>query len=80
MDAIAELSSRGAMQITAPDDLARRLAAEPVTLYWGIDATADSLHVGQLVGLMVVRRLQRPVESLGDWSQVRTLRQRQPGQ
>src|SRR5437762_2328686 len=59
VDAIAELSSRGAVQITAPDDLARHLAAEPVTLYWGIDATADSLHVGQLVGLMVVRRLQR---------------------
>src|SRR5205085_7868350 len=42
-----------------PDDLPQRLEREKVTFYWGIDATADSLHAGQLVGLMAVRRLQR---------------------
>ena len=59
MDVVAELESRGAVQLLAPDDLRERLAAGAATFYCGIDATADSLHAGQLVGLMVVRRLQR---------------------
>lgn len=32
--------------------------AEPRTLYYGIDVTADSLHVGSLLGILTVRRLQ----------------------
>ena len=59
MDVVAELESRGALGLWAPEDLRARLAAGAVTFYWGIDATADSLHAGQLVGLMVIRRLQR---------------------
>jgi len=55
--------------IWAPEDLAARLDREPTTFYWGIDATADSLHAGQLVGIMAVRRLQqaghRPIILLG---------------
>jgi tyrosyl-tRNA synthetase len=53
----------------APEDLSDRLEREPVTFYWGIDATADSLHAGQLVGIMAVRRLQqaghKPIILLG---------------
>ncbi len=36
--------------------LAARLAEGPVTLYHGIDPTADSLHVGHLIGLVMLRR------------------------
>jgi tyrosyl-tRNA synthetase len=35
------------------------LASEKVTLYNGFDATADSLHVGHLVPLIALARLQR---------------------
>lgn len=35
------------------------LAQKPVTVYNGFDATADSLHVGHLVPLLALARLQR---------------------
>ena len=35
------------------------LACKPVTVYNGFDATADSLHVGHLVPLLALARLQR---------------------
>lgn len=38
--------------------LRARLAEGPVTLYCGFDPTADSLHVGNLVGLLTLRRFQ----------------------
>ena len=38
--------------------LTRRLAAGPLTLYCGFDPTADSLHVGNLVPLLALRRFQ----------------------
>ncbi len=38
--------------------LAQRLAASPITLYAGFDPTADSLHVGNLVPLLGLRRFQ----------------------
>jgi len=38
-------------------ELTKRLAA-PVTLYCGFDPTADSLHVGNLVPLLALRRFQ----------------------
>jgi tyrosyl-tRNA synthetase len=43
----------------APEDLGERLERERVSFYHGVDVTADSLHVGQLVGIMAIRRLQR---------------------
>jgi len=49
--------------------LAARLAAGPITLYYGCDPTADSLHIGNLIGLLVLRRFQdaghRPVALAG---------------
>ena len=53
------MDNRGQFALWTPEDLPERLTREPVTFYWGIDSTADSLHAGQLVGLMAVRRLQR---------------------
>lgn len=38
--------------------LTERLARGPVTLYCGFDPTADSLHVGNLVPLLALRRFQ----------------------
>ena len=38
-------------------ELTKKLAA-PVTLYCGFDPTADSLHVGNLVPLIALRRFQ----------------------
>src|SRR5207248_26751 len=45
--------------VWAPEDLGERLERERVTFYHGIDAMAESLHVGQLVGIMAIRRLQQ---------------------
>lgn len=59
-DVIALLQARGFIhQSTDLDGLREHLAAGPRTLYLGFDATADSLHVGHLQGLMLMRWLQR---------------------
>ena len=59
-DILAELDWRGLYaDCTDRDALARRLAAGPVTLYCGFDPTADSLHVGNLVPLLALRRFQQ---------------------
>lgn len=53
------------------DELERLLApgAAPVTLYVGFDPTADSLHLGHLIGLLILRRFQqaghRPIAVAG---------------
>ena len=43
---------------TDREALASRLAQGPITLYCGFDPTADSLHVGNLVPLLALRRFQ----------------------
>ncbi|KUM34162.1 tyrosine--tRNA ligase [Pseudomonas sp. EpS/L25] len=59
-DLLATLEARGFVhQTTDRDGLAQAFAAGPVTGYLGFDATADSLHVGHLQGLMLMRWLQR---------------------
>jgi tyrosyl-tRNA synthetase len=49
--------------------LRARLDDGPITLYYGCDPTADSLHVGNLIGLLVLRRFQdaghRPIALAG---------------
>src|SRR4051812_45824870 len=59
----------GQFALWTPEDLPQRLERESVTFYLGIDVTADSMHAGQLVGLMAARRLQqaghRPILLLG---------------
>ena len=50
-------------------ELPKRLATGPATLYCGFDPTADSLHVGNLVPLLALRRFQlaghRPIAVAG---------------
>ena len=58
MDIIAELQWRGLLaDCTDLEALSKRLAT-PTTLYCGFDPTADSLHVGNLVPLLALRRFQ----------------------
>jgi tyrosyl-tRNA synthetase len=38
--------------------LRKRLAAGPMTLYCGFDPTADSLHIGSLLPILVLKRFQ----------------------
>ena len=56
-------------QIAGEDAIAEWLSAEPRTLYCGFDPTADSLHIGSLVPLLVLRRFQdaghRPIALVG---------------
>jgi len=58
MDAFEELKWRG-LVYDFVDGVQDALARERVTVYNGFDATADSLHVGHLVPLMALARLQR---------------------
>lgn len=58
-DILAELDWRGLhADCTDRAALAARCAAGPLTLYCGFDPTADSLHVGNLVPLLALRRFQ----------------------
>ncbi|MNZ72893.1 Tyrosine--tRNA ligase [compost metagenome] len=59
-DLLALLEERGFIhQCTDADGLRAALAGGPLTAYLGFDATADSLHVGHLQGLMLMRWLQK---------------------
>lgn len=58
-DVLDELAWRGLLsQHTDLDALRADLAAGPVPLYCGFDPTAPSLHIGNLVQILTVRRLQ----------------------
>src|ERR1700693_5288529 len=46
-------------QCTDVAALDARLAAGPVTAYVGYDCTADSLHIGNLTGIMLLRLFQQ---------------------
>jgi tyrosyl-tRNA synthetase len=57
MDLLADLEARGLIQdSTDRDALRARIQAGPVGVYYGCDPSADSLHVGNLIGLLVLRR------------------------
>lgn len=60
MTLLQELTSRGYVyQSTDVDNhLADALNQGPITLYAGFDPTADSLHVGHLLPIMVLRKFQ----------------------
>jgi tyrosyl-tRNA synthetase len=59
-DIVAELNWRGLLnQTTGEPQLAAYLMEEPRSIYIGFDPTADSLHVGHLLQVMMLRRFQR---------------------
>src|SRR6059058_5255602 len=56
---IEDLRTRGLIQDhTDLDALRARLDEGPLVLYVGFDPTADSLHIGHLVPLLLLRRFQ----------------------
>ena len=70
MTVFEELTRRGLIaQMTHPEKIEQLLNNEKVTFYIGFDATADSLHVGHFLQLVVMKRLQmaghRPIALLG---------------
>ncbi|MDB6018964.1 MAG: tyrS [Pedosphaera sp.] len=59
MNIYEELEWRGLVaDCTDKTELLKRLSSAPITLYAGFDPTADSLHVGNLVPLLALRRFQ----------------------
>ena len=58
MDFIEELTWRGMIHQMMPGT-DEQLKKELTTAYLGIDPTADSLHIGHLVGVMMLKHFQR---------------------
>ena len=59
-DFLQVLASRGFIhQVSDAEELDARAAAGPITAYVGFDATAPSLHIGNLLTIMMLRWLQR---------------------
>ena len=54
MNFVEELRWRGMLQDIMPGT-EELLSKEQVTAYLGIDPTADSLHIGHLCGVMILR-------------------------
>src|SRR6188474_2048445 len=70
IDVIDELRWRGLIaDCTDEPALVKKITEGPVVLYAGFDPTADSLHVGNLVPLLALRRFQllghRPIAVAG---------------
>lgn len=60
MNIVEDLQWRGLIaDCTDTQGLLKRLQQGPITLYAGFDPTADSLHVGNLVPLLGLRRFQK---------------------
>ena len=69
-DFLRVLAERGFIhQISDAEGLDARAAAGPITAYVGFDATAPSLHIGNLLTIMMLRWLQktghRPIALMG---------------
>jgi tyrosyl-tRNA synthetase len=59
MDLLDDLDARGLLHDTTDRAaLAARLEEGPITVYYGCDPTAPSLHHGNLIGLVMLRRFQ----------------------
>ncbi|MDX3238090.1 tyrosine--tRNA ligase [Streptomyces sp. ME03-5709C] len=69
-DIVDELRWRGLIAVSTDEDALRKAFADgPVTVYCGFDPTAPSLHLGNLVQILTIRRLQlagnRPLALVG---------------
>jgi tyrosyl-tRNA synthetase len=59
MNILEELEWRGLIhQVTDREGLAKKLEEGPITLYCGFDPTADSLHIGNFVPILLLKRFQ----------------------
>lgn len=71
MDFITDLKKRGYFyQCTGVDDLLRLMQTKKIAAYIGFDCTAESLHAGSLMQIMILRLLQqhghKPIVLIGD--------------
>lgn len=67
---LQDLHERGLIaQLTDAETLDKMLQEEKITLYCGFDPTADSLHLGHLVPVLILKRFQqaghRPIALVG---------------
>jgi len=67
---LADLEARGLIHnLTDRTELQAALDAGSISVYYGIDPTADSIHIGNLIGVLVLRRFQeaghRPIALVG---------------
>ncbi|MGW2251196.1 tyrosine--tRNA ligase [Kitasatospora sp. NPDC001660] len=59
-DIVDELQWRGLIALSTDEDALRKAFADgPVTFYCGFDPTAPSLHLGNLVQILTMRRIQQ---------------------
>lgn len=70
MDLLQDLAWRGIIyQQTDEEGLKDSLNKEPISLYCGVDPTADSMHIGHLLPFLTLRRFQqhghRPIVLVG---------------
>ena len=69
MNLFSDLRWRGLIHQSTDEGLSEWLAEKPRTLYAGFDPTANSLHVGHMMGLITLRRFQkaghRPIAVVG---------------
>jgi tyrosyl-tRNA synthetase len=69
MDLFGELQGRGVVQQVSDPGLSEYLSQNQVTVYAGFDPTSDSLHVGNLLALITLRRFQlaghKPIAIVG---------------
>ncbi len=60
MHILDTLKERGFVaQVTFEEDLYKALEKEPITFYLGVDPTANSLHVGHFIPILMATHLQR---------------------
>lgn len=60
MSVLETLKERGYVaQLTHEKEIEELLATDKITFYIGFDPTADSLHVGHFLGMMVMAHMQR---------------------
>ncbi|GIW09407.1 MAG: tyrosine--tRNA ligase [Dehalococcoidia bacterium] len=58
-DLLDLLRERGFVKEISDEAGLRQALRQPITLYYGVDPTAPSLHVGHLIGLMALTHFQR---------------------
>ena len=65
MDILEDLQKRGLIQqMTNEKGLKEHLAKQQVKLYCGFDPTGDSLHIGHLLPVTILKRFQSLLDLL----------------
>ncbi|RYL89784.1 tyrosine--tRNA ligase [Sporolactobacillus sp. THM7-4] len=59
MDIVDDLKYRGLINQVTDEEGLRKALQKPITFYCGFDATGDSLHVGHLLIIVIMMRLQK---------------------